>query len=56
VTKVFQWAVESHAQGGDVTSEAPSKGKDRWAKIQAKIRINLDLGKEKIDQLWELLE
>ncbi len=56
MTKVFQLDVESHVQGGDVTSKAPSKGKDRWAKIKTKIRINLDLGKEKIDQLWELLE
>jgi hypothetical protein len=39
-----------------VTSKTPSKGKNRWAKIKAKIRINLDLGKEKIDQIWDLLE
>jgi hypothetical protein len=38
-----------------VTSKTPSKGKDRWAKIKAKNRINLDLGKEKIDQIWDLL-
>ncbi len=39
-----------------MTSKTPSKGKNRWAKIKAKIRINLDLGKEKIDQIWDLLE
>ncbi len=39
-----------------MTSKAPYKRKDKWAKIKAKIKINLDLGKKKIDQLWELLE
>jgi hypothetical protein len=39
-----------------VTSKATSKGKDRWAKIKTKIRINLDLGKEKINQLWDVLK
>jgi hypothetical protein len=55
MTNVFLLDVESNAQVGDVTSKKPSKGKDGWAKIKAKSRINLDLGKEKIDQLWDLL-
>jgi hypothetical protein len=56
VTNVFQLDAESNAQGGYVTSKTPSKGKHRWAKIKAKIMINLYLGKEKIDQLWDLFE
>ncbi len=56
MTNVFQLDVESNAQGGDVRSKATSKGNDRWAKIKAKIRINLDLGKEKINQLWDVLK
>jgi hypothetical protein len=40
----------------NVTSKAPSKGKDIWVEIRNKIRIDLDLGQKKSNQLWELLE
>ncbi len=29
---------------------------NRWAKIKSKIRVDIDLGDDKIKQLWELLD
>lgn len=33
---------------GDLTFNEPDKKKDRWAKIKSKIKIDLDLGRNKI--------
>jgi hypothetical protein len=32
------------------------EGKQRWAEISSKIKVNLNLDKEKTNQLWELLD
>jgi hypothetical protein len=31
------------------------EGKERWADIKGKIKVNFDLDQEKTNQLWELL-
>jgi hypothetical protein len=40
----------------NVTSKVPFEGQDIWVEIRLKIRIDHDLGQEKFNQLWELLE
>ncbi len=38
----------------ELKSKVPNHEKDKWAEIKSKIKIDHDLGQEKIKQLWML--
>ncbi len=56
VFDVFQLEEKSNAQDGSMASKAHVKEKDRWAERKSKIKIGLDLGQDKANQQWKLLD
>jgi hypothetical protein len=54
VSDIFQLDIESSSH--DNMEMVHDEGKEKWAEIKSKIKVNPDLDQEKTNQLWELLD